>query len=68
MADDPTEASKAKINSIFKSMKQRQLQWYEHGQRGGSKEEVKHVTEMKTTKIKREKCPNADGVILQEMT
>ena len=30
-------------------MRQRQLQWYEHGQWGGSEEDVKHVTETKTT-------------------
>ena len=37
-------------------MRQRQLQWYEHRQRGGSEEDVKHVTEIKTTgKKKKEK-------------
>ena len=54
MADHLTEASEAKINSVSKSMRQRQLQWYEHEQWRGSEEDVKHVTETKTTGKKKQ--------------
>ena len=56
-------------------MRQRQLQWYRHGQRGESEEDVKHVTETKTTgkkkptgKKKKRKGSNGGDLIPQEMT
>ena len=45
-------------------MRQRQLQWYEHEQREGSEEDVKHVTKRKTTRKKKRKSSNTGDLIL----